>query len=35
MDVQMLVCSSVGLKRDNGNPHPSTNLDEILYAHPR
>jgi len=30
----MFVCLSVGMWSANGNPNPSTNLDEILLTHP-
>jgi len=30
----MFVCWSVGMWRANGNPNPSTALDEILHTHP-
>jgi len=29
------VCLSVGIWRVNGNPNPSTDLDEIFHAHPQ
>jgi len=34
MGVQMFVCLSVGMWRDNENPNPYTDLDEIFHAYP-
>jgi len=34
MGVQMYVSLSVGMWRDNGNPNPYSDFNEILQAHP-